>query len=412
MGKHDEGKHRKRKKRRREAESPPPAQLILEAAVGDRRACKQLLKAGAPVGYADPDQNTALHEACRHGHLEVAKLLLKHGARADAANGRGDTPAHLATRHRHLEVLAVLLQSRRPPDIEARNQQGVSIRELVETALEGGGAPTNGGARRQGPELPPEPGWASGQRQGPKRGGAAGSGADAQRARQAQRAQREADSPDSWRQRLAEELSDVEDPSIWGEEQQFSGADECETAEEYAQRIWEEMQARRQAQRDAEMAAFRRRRRDEESRREWARRQAEDASRRVLEEEVKKDSAWRHAVAQGQAGAKRASYEARWQFFTTKHTDAPIHYKDVPWILPQETASQEELQHVVLYGASTHEEKRRRLRSELVRWHPDKFVSKFGARLAEGDRQRVLDRVNATSQLLNALNSSLQQQQA
>ncbi len=53
---------------------------------------------------------------------------------------------------------------------------------------------------------------------------------------------------------------------------------------------------------------------------------------------------------QGQAGAKRASYEARWQFFTNKHTDAPIHYKDVPWILPQETASQEELQHVVLYG--------------------------------------------------------------
>ena len=63
-------------------------------------------------------------------------------------------------------------------------------------------------------------------------------------------------------------------------------------------------------------------------------------------------------------------------------------------------------------GASTPEEKRRRLRSELVRWHPDKFVSKFGARLAEGDRQRVLDRVNATSQLLNALNASLQQQQA
>ena len=43
-------------------------------------------------------------------------------------------------------------------------------------------------------------------------------------------------------------------------EQQFSAADEYETAEEYAQRIWEEMQGRRQAQRDAEMAAFRRRR--------------------------------------------------------------------------------------------------------------------------------------------------------
>lgn len=37
-------------------------------------------------------------------------------------------------------------------------------------------------------------------------------------------------------------------------------AEEYETPEEYAQRIWEEMQARRHAQRDAELAAFRRRR--------------------------------------------------------------------------------------------------------------------------------------------------------
>jgi hypothetical protein len=41
---------------------------------------------------------------------------------------------------------------------------------------------------------------------------------------------------------------------------EYGGADEYETAEEYAQRIWEEMLARRQAQRGAEMAAFRRRR--------------------------------------------------------------------------------------------------------------------------------------------------------
>lgn len=56
---------------------------------------------------------------------------------------------------------------------------------------------------------------------------------------------------------------------------------------------------------------------------------------------------------QGQAGAKRASYEARWQFFVTKHTEAAVGYGDVPWILPQQlegAAGTEELQHVVLYG--------------------------------------------------------------
>ena len=58
-------------------------------------------------------------------------------------------------------------------------------------------------------------------------------------------------------------------------------------------------------------------------------------------------------LAQGQAGAKRASYEARWQFFVSKHTEAPVRYADVPWHLPAQAegaAGTEELQHVVLYG--------------------------------------------------------------
>ncbi len=54
---------------------------------------------------------------------------------------------------------------------------------------------------------------------------------------------------------------------------------------------------------------------------------------------------------QGQAGAKRASYEAKWQFFASKPHEGPITYEEVPWILPEE-AGAEELQHVVLYGGS------------------------------------------------------------
>jgi NF-kappa-B inhibitor-like protein 1 len=81
----------------------------------------------------------------------------------------------------------------------------------------------------------------------------------------------------------------------------------------------------------------------------------------------------------------------------------------VPWILAAEGAPQDELQRVVLYGAEGPEEQRRRLRTELVRWHPDKFVAKFGRRLAAGDRERVLERVNALSQQLNAIGAALQQ---
>lgn len=121
-------------------------------------------------------------------------------------------------------------------------------------------------------------------------------------------------------------------------------------------------QAHRRAHEYAQRAAFTKRRREEEAKRAAFREHAEAASRRILEEQRQQDAAWRAAVAearccgargeggcllalaagpagddgsaltacscrpllrcchvQGQAGAKRASYEARWQFFASKH---------------------------------------------------------------------------------------------
>ena len=49
------------------------------------------------------------------------------------------------------------------------------------------------------------------------------------------------------------------------------------------------------------------------------------------------------------------------------------------------------------------DERRKRLRLELMRWHPDKFEARFGRRLKAADRSRVLDRVKSVSQALNAL---------
>ena len=53
--------------------------------------------------------------------------------------------------------------------------------------------------------------------------------------------------------------------------------------------------------------------------------------------------------------------------------------------------------------AAGKEERRKRLRVELMRWHPDKFEARFGRRLAARDKERVLDRVKGMSQALNAL---------
>ena len=80
---------------------------------------------------------------------------------------------------------------------------------------------------------------------------------------------------------------------------------------------------------------------------------------------------------------------------------------DIPWLVDDTSDEPAQLKSFVLYGAVTTDEQRKRSRSELMRWHPDKFVSKFGARLYAKDRAAILAKVNAISQLLNSINASL-----
>jgi hypothetical protein len=51
-------------------------------------------------------------------------------------------------------------------------------------------------------------------------------------------------------------------------------------------------------------------------------------------------------------------------------------------------------------------ERKRRLRTELLRWHPDKFQGRYGAALLEADRQRIMHRVQAICEALNTASQS------
>ena len=80
---------------------------------------------------------------------------------------------------------------------------------------------------------------------------------------------------------------------------------------------------------------------------------------------------------------------------------------DIPWLVDSTREDSAQLKSFVLYGAVTNDDQRKRSRSELMRWHPDKFVSRFGARLDAEDRAAILDKVNDISQLLNSINATL-----
>ena len=51
--------------------------------------------------------------------------------------------------------------------------------------------------------------------------------------------------------------------------------------------------------------------------------------------------------------------------------------------------------------AQTPEEKKKRLRAELLRWHPDKFQALFGRSLRPDDADQILAKVKEISQAIN-----------
>lgn len=101
---------------------PARVRLLIAARLGDLDAVKMLLTHEpillnmkmereelqrqrvlfVPVGV------TALHEAARHGHVQVTRLLLDYGANVNARTGDGMTPLHEAVRF-HCHTIASLL---------------------------------------------------------------------------------------------------------------------------------------------------------------------------------------------------------------------------------------------------------------------------------------------------------------
>jgi ankyrin repeat protein len=83
-------------------------------------------EAGTKRSIPDDNGFTALHEACRNGHLECVVELVKVGpdliANRNALSVFGSTPLHLAAYHKHLEVCKFLVTQR--ADFSIKNNDG------------------------------------------------------------------------------------------------------------------------------------------------------------------------------------------------------------------------------------------------------------------------------------------------
>ena len=69
------------------------------------------MQQGAKVTSHSSHSTTALHEACRYGHLQIAKWLLTQGASTDVPDCDGFTAAQVAEAHGH-DALASYLNKK------------------------------------------------------------------------------------------------------------------------------------------------------------------------------------------------------------------------------------------------------------------------------------------------------------
>ena len=78
-----------------------------------------------------------------------------------------------------------------------------------------------------------------------------------------------------------------------------------------------------------------------------------------------------------------------------------ITYDDIPW--PGSTDNTEHMVAVLVGDRSklSTDELKKYLKTQQRTWHPDKFVQKFGRRLKDSEREKILEKVKELSQALN-----------
>ncbi|KAH9959405.1 hypothetical protein BC827DRAFT_501044 [Russula dissimulans] len=223
--------------------------------------------------------------------------------------------------------------------------------------------------------------------------------------------------------------------------------------EEFARLLAEDLRRAREAQRRAEEAARkekeRERRRQEEERRKKAVEEEEERRRKAEEEERRREAAEEElrrrrakherahrkqrrerpsflqgtppplagaeaAYAQALLGAQLRTYQEKWAVLRNSTIAVrPLRFCDIPWpsfgnVLGVEDITVERVQEFVchpLYASvqgSPRGQGAKAIRSEMLRWHPDKFP-KVLERVVEGDREVVREAAENVARILNQL---------
>ncbi|KAL0965603.1 hypothetical protein UPYG_G00283440 [Umbra pygmaea] len=318
-------------------------------------------------------RRTPLHLACSLGDDAILRLLLKHGADVLQKDKKGNTPLHIAAnkalKHgkRAFDDLVVPLKKSCPNAMVSPNNAGITPQDLLqwiqyETTI---------------PKVIPS---------------------------------KEKDAEQEWQEKLFGECQDefYETFGQYDADYLYTEDTDEEDFQDWADRIRQEYITKQhaEAQRLASSGSQGRRKRKTEEE-ERANRELHERLQREHEEYLARAA---RKVEETRLGKKRCYEERCAATFSTDTASVAITeltYGDIPWPAPK--GSVEEMVEVMLHGADRKDVPvfRKLLRRQQAIWHPDRFAQRCGARLVEGDKQRILDTVTALSQELNRLAQSL-----
>ena len=331
-----------------------------------RKHLKELRPAlAAPLGRHG---GTLLHAAARDSaDAALLRALLAAGADINAIDNNGRTAVHVAS----AAAVQVLLREARlcgqQIDLGLRDRRGVSVCDAIQG---GAGSATSGGARSE---------RASGR---------------SERAR--------------WEARLREEAADEE-----GHDAFYGGFDDdgggVADGDDWFGQIAAERSARANAARDAaraEAAA-----RDERRESERLRRQRAAEAERAAREEQHRLAERRAQLEVGKAA--REAYADGWRALGERAAAKPLKFGDIPWPCrggaPRagRALGRDDVEGVLVAHLPDAAARRRALRAEIGRWHPDKFTQRWGRKLDAAARDQILEGVTQVAQLLNELLAAL-----
>ena len=174
----------------------------------------------------------------------------------------------------------------------------------------------------------------------------------------------------------------------------------AETYDDWTERIRQQYYDKKRAQREAEYIASSRKKRKTAADTEQTDRETDhlNEARRKMKEK------YEHYQRQDRdlkLLKRKVKYENEYKTLFERKDKGDLGYSDIPW--PGGDKSEDDIMILMQGLQKDSSDYKKYLREQKIRWHPDKFLQRFGTHLLAADKERIMSRVTELSQKLNKL---------